>query len=88
MEILDYYHDKIPVLGVCLGHQAIGEYFGAKVIKCAMPVHGKVFPVRQLRPHPVFEGIPHTFNVTRYHSLELGPLPNCLKPLWKPVKGI
>jgi anthranilate synthase component II len=79
MEILDHYHDKLPVLGICLGHQAIGEYFGARLVKGARPVHGKVHPVRKVGSHPVLEGLPDQYRVTRYHSLELKDLPDCLE---------
>jgi anthranilate synthase component II len=78
MEILHHYHDKIPVLGICLGHQAIGEYFGASLVKGAKPVHGKVHAVRRVGCHPILEGLPDQYNVTRYHSLELRDLPPCL----------
>ncbi len=87
LEILEYYQDKIPVLGVCLGHQAIGQFFGAKIVKCPQPVHGKVFPVRKVANHPFLEGIPSSFNVTRYHSLELSPLPPVLRPLLETLDG-
>src|SRR5690554_2118738 len=79
MEVLDYYHDKLPILGICLGHQAIGEYFGATLIKCAKPVHGKISKVSQVNSHPFLAGLPLTFNVTRYHSLELTNLPSTLE---------
>ncbi|HSJ66827.1 MAG TPA: aminodeoxychorismate/anthranilate synthase component II [Anditalea sp.] len=79
MAILSYYHDKLPVLGICLGHQAIGEFFGAELVKGDKPVHGKVHRVRKLNEHSVLEGIPSHFNVTRYHSLELRNLPDMLE---------
>jgi anthranilate synthase component 2 len=77
MEILDHYHGLLPILGICLGHQAIGEYFGAKLIKSKVPVHGKITEVRRVHPHPLLVGIPESFKVTRYHSLEVcGPPPH------------
>ena len=79
MEVLDYYHDKLPILGICLGHQAIGEFFGATLIKSAKPVHGKISEVTQVNGHPFLAGLPSTFNVTRYHSLELTNLPSTLE---------
>lgn len=81
MEVLRYYHDKLPILGICLGHQAIGEYFGANLVKGAQPVHGKISEVVQVNPHPILEGLPPVFNVTRYHSLELINLPSTLATL-------
>jgi len=79
MAILSYYHDKLPILGICLGHQAIGEFFGAELVKGMKPVHGKVHRVRKVGNHPVLEGLPAGFNVTRYHSLELKKLPDVLE---------
>ncbi len=75
MQILGHYHDKIPILGICLGHQALGTYFGANVVKCVKPVHGKVHQVYQNTHHPILDNMPSTFKVTRYHSLELQHLP-------------
>lgn len=76
MQILGYFHDKLPVLGICLGHQAIGGYFGANVVKCAKPVHGKVHQVYRNAHHPILKNLPATFKVTRYHSLELHDVPS------------
>ena len=87
MKVLDYYHDKLPILGICLGHQAIGEYFGATLVKGATPVHGKVSEVIQLRPHAILDGLPHVFKVTRYHSLELTNLPSTLETLLATPRG-
>ncbi len=87
MRILDYYHDKIPVLGICLGHQAIGVYFGGKLEKCQKPVHGKVHLVHQVNDHDLLKGIPESFEVTRYHSLEIRGIPDSLKKLLETKEG-
>lgn len=70
MKFLDYYHDKLPMLGICLGHQAIGEYFGAELVKSDKPMHGKVSEI-QLEKNCLFNNIPETINVVRYNSLVL-----------------
>lgn len=70
MEAVAHFHDKIPVLGICLGHQAIGMYFGAKLIHAPQPVHGKVRPVSH-NNESIFNGLPNPMGVMRYHSLTL-----------------
>ena len=63
---------ETPVLGVCLGHQAIGEAYGGHVIRAGTPMHGKVSPVTH-DGTGVFEGLPSPFQATRYHSLTVDP---------------
>lgn len=70
MELIDYYHDKKPILGICLGHQGIGEYFGARLLKGTVPVHGKTSIIHH-HQHSIFKDLPTSFEVMRYHSLEL-----------------
>ena len=71
---------KIPLLGVCLGHQAIGQVYGGKVIRAPEPLHGKLSTIRHTGKG-VFKGLPERFEVTRYHSLivERKSLPDCLE---------
>ncbi len=72
-DLIRRYHRDIPILGVCLGHQALGEFFGARLIRAELPMHGKTTPV-QHTGHPLFEGIPEQFTAMRYHSLLLESL--------------
>lgn len=75
MYVIDQYHQTKPILGVCLGHQAIGQYFGATLQKAILPKHGKV-DLAQHKNHNLFVGISQYFEITRYHSLIL----NNIKP--------
>jgi anthranilate synthase/aminodeoxychorismate synthase-like glutamine amidotransferase len=67
-KVIQEFHRTIPILGVCLGHQALGEYFGASLVMAARPVHGKTSPVAH-RHSGLFEHIPSGFDAMRYHSL-------------------
>ncbi|MDR0577182.1 MAG: aminodeoxychorismate/anthranilate synthase component II [Candidatus Accumulibacter sp.] len=71
---------KVPILGVCLGHQSIGAAFGGRVVHARRPMHGKVSPVRH-DGAGVFRGVPDPVACTRYHSLaiERETLPDCLE---------
>ncbi|HEX8531263.1 MAG TPA: aminodeoxychorismate/anthranilate synthase component II, partial [Cytophagales bacterium] len=62
MSIVEGYVHRLPVLGVCLGHQALGEYFGAALVRAAYPMHGKVSQVVR-ESDPLFEGLPRAFGV-------------------------
>lgn len=76
--IMDTYIGKKPILGICLGFQLIGQYFGADVNHAPEPKHGKISTVRHEK-HLMFDGVPSPFEVTRYHSLCLSSLPDELE---------
>ena len=80
VEVLKHFAGKKPILGVCLGHQAIGEAFGGKVIRAKQVMHGKTSLIAHTGVG-VFKGIPSPFTVIRYHSLaiERASLPSCLE---------
>ncbi len=80
-DLLAAWHRALPILGVCLGHQAIGLFWGAQVVRAPLPMHGKTSPVRHIG-HPLFAGIPRRFSVMRYHSLAVvGWEQTSLRPL-------
>ena len=76
---IERFAGEIPILGVCLGHQSIGQAFGGKIIHAKQLMHGKTSPVHHLN-QGVFEGLPNPVTCTRYHSLviERESLPDCL----------
>ena len=78
--VLKHFAGKLPLLGVCLGHQAIGEAFGGKVIRAKQVMHGKTSAIAHTGVG-VFKGLPSPFTVIRYHSLaiERASLPACLE---------
>lgn len=87
--ILAAAENNIPLLGVCLGHQAIAQAFGGKVVRAPQPMHGKISDVLH-NEQTLFKGLPSPLKVTRYHSLiaESQTLPPCLKVTAKTEDGI
>ena len=80
LEVIEKASGKVPLMGVCLGHQAIGQAFGGKVIRAQQLMHGKLSEIESTGKG-LFEGLPGHFNATRYHSLvvERASLPDCLE---------
>ncbi len=87
-DIIREFGPRVPLLGVCLGHQAIGDVFGGKVVRAARLMHGKTSPILH-KGESVFKGLPSPFNATRYHSLlvERESLPKCLKITAETAEG-
>lgn len=77
MQCIAYYHDKLPILGVCLGHQALGEFFGAELVHAPLAMHGKIDHIIHSQK-TIFSHIPSPMPVMRYHSLILKNLPKQL----------
>lgn len=73
MDVIRRYKDSKPMLGVCLGHQAIGEVFGAKLINLSEVYHGVATPVSIVADDPIFRGLPRRFDAGRYHSWAISP---------------
>ncbi|MFA9485852.1 aminodeoxychorismate/anthranilate synthase component II [Moraxella haemolytica] len=80
LPILNELSGEIPILGVCLGHQAIGQAFGGQVVRAGEVMHGRLSPIHHHNTG-VFEGLPSPFNAIRYHSLVIdkNTLPDCLE---------
>lgn len=88
LEVLSQHGFGRPVLGVCLGHQAIAHVHGGNIVRAPQVVHGKVSRIRH-SPSPLFEGVPEEFSATRYHSLlvERKSLPSTLEVLAETSSG-
>jgi len=80
VDVIKHFAGKLPILGVCLGHQSIGQAFGGKVVRADRLMHGKTSPVFHDN-RELFVGLPDPFDATRYHSLlvERSSLPECLE---------
>ncbi|KZE79564.1 aminodeoxychorismate/anthranilate synthase component II [Paenibacillus ottowii] len=88
LDVINHFKGRIPIFGVCLGHQAIGQAFGGKVIRADRLMHGKTSPILHHNTS-VFEGLPSPFTATRYHSLlvERESLPECLEITAETAEG-
>lgn len=80
LELIEKAAGHYPIFGVCLGHQSIGQAFGAKIVRAPEPMHGKVCAINHINKG-IFQDIPSPVSVTRYHSLTIAPdtLPDCLE---------
>ena len=80
VEAIKHFAGKLPILGVCLGHQSIGQAYGGKVVRADRLMHGKTSPIFHDN-RELFVGLPDPFDATRYHSLlvERSSLPECLE---------
>ncbi|MBC8060141.1 MAG: aminodeoxychorismate/anthranilate synthase component II [Clostridiaceae bacterium] len=89
LQIIKEFKGKVPILGICLGHQAIAQHFGGEIIKGIVPVHGKISEVFH-NGEGVFRGIVNPFKVTRYHSLVVKPstLPSSLEVTAQTKDGV
>ncbi|AVX20389.1 MULTISPECIES: aminodeoxychorismate/anthranilate synthase component II [Carboxydocella] len=88
LDVIKYFAGKIPILGVCLGHQSIGQVFGGKVVRAERLMHGKTSEIYH-DGKGVFAGLPNPFIATRYHSLivEKETLPDCLEITAETAQG-
>jgi anthranilate synthase component 2 len=82
LEVIEHFSNKVPILGICLGHQAIAQAFGGEVIRAKRMMHGKTSIVKKYAPTTILEGLPDSFRTTRYHSLVINPknLPSVVIP--------
>jgi anthranilate synthase/aminodeoxychorismate synthase-like glutamine amidotransferase len=77
-KVIEAFHKTIPILGVCLGHQGIGEVFGGSVVRAPTLMHGKTSPIFH-DEKTIFRDLPQGFPATRYHSLIVTNIPSCLE---------
>ena len=82
LDVIEHFKGKIPILGICLGHQAIAQSFGGEVIRAKQMMHGKTSTIKSVKETEVFSALPTEFTATRYHSLVVNQenLPACIIP--------
>jgi anthranilate synthase component 2 len=82
LDVVKHFKDKLPILGICLGHQTIAQAFGGEIIRAKNLMHGKTSTVKQIKDFKVFENLPQEFVATRYHSLVVNKenIPSCIVP--------
>jgi len=82
LEVIKYFQNKLPILGICLGHQSIAQVFGADVVRAKNMMHGKTSIMKQTTTCEIFNDLPKEFIATRYHSLivDKNTLPSSIEP--------
>lgn len=82
LEVIEYFKDKLPIFGICLGHQSIAQAFGAEVVRAKNMMHGKTSVMHRTQECSLFKALPQDFTATRYHSLIVSKenLPQAIEP--------
>jgi len=82
LKVIEHFKDKVPILGICLGHQSIAQVFGAKVVRAKNMMHGKTSMMKRSGECAIFKDIPKEFIATRYHSLivDKDSVPESIEP--------
>jgi anthranilate synthase component II len=82
LAVIDHFKDKLPILGICLGHQSIAQVFGGDVVRAKNMMHGKTSKMEQVKECAIFKDLPKEFTATRYHSLIVAKenLPQVIEP--------
>ena len=82
LKVIEHFQDRVPIFGICLGHQSIAQVFGGDVIRAKNMMHGKTSVMKQSESCPIFKDLPQEFVATRYHSLivDKDTLPDAIEP--------